>query len=173
MRKILSILAAAVIIAASLTGCDNKPPYVRLAAAIDSLNSQYGQAHNTSEEYITYEKWENVVHFNVDFPAVIDREAFEPVAANIKERFLDQLVADDEFGIATEIIDAKSNIVIDIHGLNDTSYEVLIVTNEVIEAYDRIHAEAEADVEPVDTLTPAEVEQELLEGNAPSIENEE
>ena len=178
MKKILRVLILAGAIAVSFSSCDNRPPYVRLAAAIDSLNAQYESLHNTSEKFITYEKWENVVHFNTEFPVVIEPEVFEPVAANLKERFLSNLVTDDEFGIATEIIDARANIVIDIHGLNDTKYEVLIVTNEIIAAFDATHPTDEGDIadedtsveeENPDTLNAAQVEQELLEGNAPSI----
>ena len=168
----------------TLISCDNKPPYLRLAAAIDSLNAQYDRTHDTKDKFITYEKWENQVHFHIEVPVVIDNDAFEAQAENIKQRFLENLVTDDEFGIATEILDAKANIVIEIQGLNDTKYDVLIVTNEITEAYDAARevqteeelldrAEAERIASEVDTLSPAEVEQELLEGNAPSIAAEE
>ena len=174
MKKILSVIALALAIAVSFTSCDNRPPYMRLAAAIDSLNNQYQESHpDVKEPLITYEKWENQVHFNVDFPGVIEEEAFEPIANNIRERFLLQLVTDDEFYIATEIIDAKSNIVLDIHGLEDTKYEVLIVTNEIIDAFNAVHpaegTEPEIE-EPVDTLSQGEIEHELLEGNIQSVE---
>ena len=178
MKKIFGFIALVVALAATFSSCDNRPPYVRLAAAIDSLNAQYEQVNNTKDKYITYEKWENVVHFHIDYPAVIEAEVFEPIAANIKENFLRVLVTDDEFGIATEIIDAKSNIVIDIHGLNDTKYEVLIVTNEIIAAFDAAHPAVEEEEpagdegEPADTLSPEQIEQELLEGNVPSIEKQ-
>lgn len=177
MRKIFSIIALAAIVAISFSSCDNRPPYIRLAAAIDSLNTRYEQMNNTKEKYITYEKWENVVHFHVDYPVVIEPDVFEPIAANIRETFLRDLVTGDEYGIATEIIDAKSNVVIDIHGMNDTKYEVLIVTNEIIAAYDAAHPaveESEPAVEEApEQLDSAQIEQELLEGNAPSIAAEE
>lgn len=180
MKKIILLLIAAFgICALTFTSCDNKPPFVRLAAAIDSINNQYEEAHGTKDKFITYEKWENVVHFHIDFPGVIDRDAFEPIAANMKEMFLDQLVKDNEFGIVTEMMDAKSNMMLDFKGLNDTSYEVLIVANEIMAAYDAAQAakseeklieEAiERHEEAIDTLNQAQIEQELLEGNAPSI----
>lgn len=184
MKKIILLLIAAfAVCAVSLTSCDNKPPFVRLAAAIDSINAQYERTHDTSDKVVTYEKWENVVHFHISFPGVIDRDAFEPIAANIKERFVENLVTDDEFGIATEILDAKANVIIDIEGMNDTKYEVLIVTNEIAEAYDAARAveneenliekAREARDEAIDTLDAAQIEHELLEGNAPSIAAEE
>lgn len=173
MKKILSLIAAIAVAAVVFTGCNNKPPFVKLAAAIDSINAQYEQAYGTKDKYVTYEKWENEVHFHIEFPGVIDRDAFEPIAANIKSRFLESLAVEDPFGLATEILDAKANVILNINGLNDTSYQVLIVTNEISAAVEQAHTpegrlEAEQ-IEEVDTLTPAEVEHELLEGNAPGI----
>lgn len=174
MKKILSIIAVALVFALSFSSCDNRPPYVRLAAAIDSLNAQYQEEHNTDAKLITYDKWENELHFHTDFPGVIDSDAFEPIAENIKELFLESLVTDNEFGIATEILDAKANVVIDIKGLNDTSYEILIVTNEITAAYDKAR-EAEANLDesaeenPYD-LSPEQVQHELEEGNVTTVE---
>ena len=176
MKKIFSIIILAVAVAVAFSSCDNRPPFVRLAAAIDSINAQYQQEHATKDKYITYDKWENELHFHVDFPGVIDADAFEPIAENIRTRFLDELVTVDAFGVATEILDAKANVVLDIKGLNDTSYEILLVTNDIRAAYDAAR-EAEAvreeapEADPYD-LDQEQIEHELLEGNAPSIGKE-
>lgn len=176
MKKILSVIALAILVAVSFTSCDNRPPYIRLAAAIDSINARYEEQHNTKDKYITYNKWENEVVFHEEYPGVIEQEVFEPIAANMREMFLSNLVSEDEYGIATEIIDAKSNIILYIRGLNDTKYEVLIVTNDIIAAYDAARAAEEAREEPaeeaVDSLSPEQIEHELLEGNIPSIEEQ-
>lgn len=181
MKKIfLLLIAAFAVCAISLTSCKNKPPYMRLEAAVDSLNAQYQSSHPEGDDLISYEKWENVVHFHFKFPGIIDRDAFEPIANNIKELFVENLVSDDEFGICTEILNAHSNVVIDIEGLNDTTYEVLITNDEIAQAresyldvknQEQLIDQAEADREQaeIENVTPAEIEHELLEGNAPSV----
>lgn len=173
MKKILSVIALATIIAVAISSCNNRPPFERLAAAVDSLNAQYEAIHGTTEKAITYDQWENVVHFNTEFPVVIEQEVFEPIAANIKERFLKNLVTDNESDIATQIIEAKANVIINIHGINDTSYEVLITNNEIVAANDAAHMDAVIEEQPAEeqpeTLSQEQIEQELLEGNAPSI----
>lgn len=181
MKKIfLLIVAAFAVCAVSLTSCNNKPPFVRLAAAIDSLNVKYG----TDERSVSYEEWENVVNFHKTYPGVIDGDAFAPIAANIRERLLENLVVNNEYGIVTEIIDAHANVRIDIEGLNNTKYVVEIENKEISEAYDAAKvAEKEHNIledranevaqEGVEPLSEGQIEQELLEGNAPSIAEEE
>lgn len=172
MKKILSILAVALLIAVSFVGCNNKPAFVRLEAAVDSLNAQYDRQHNTDEKLITYDQWENVVHFHFPFPARIEENVFEPVAEHIKQNFLLQFLTDDEFGLATEVMDAKANVVIKIEGQDETSYEILIPTEEIASAYETLHADANGSEPVAATAEDADLQEEqheLTEGDVTTL----
>lgn len=174
MKKIFGFLAVALMLAISFSSCNNKPGFVKLAEMVDSINARIKAEHNIDVDLIEYDQWENKLTFEYPYEAVIDPDAFEPIASNIKENFIHYLVVDDEDGLAEEIVKTNANVVIDIEGLNDTSYEVLIESNEIAEAIEKASTlePAVAEPEPVDTLSQAEIEHELLEGNIPSIEKE-
>lgn len=180
MKKVLSIFTVAfALLTILLSGCNNKPSFERLAAAVDSVNNENVLPSaefvaTQDHKAVTYDQWENVVTFNTSFPVVIEPDVFEPIANNVKERILTEIVKTNYFGIVNEIIDAKANILIDIHGLNDTKYEVMVPYDEIVAAFEAdSHAEAFGlpmdNEEQSDSLTPAQIEHELLEGNAPSI----
>lgn len=173
MKKIFSIIILFAAIAACFTGCNNKPPFVRLAEAVDSLNTQFCLEHNTEEKLIDYDKFENRVNFNLPVPMRIDDEAFAPIAEHIKQNFLLGFVTDNEFNIATEAIDAKANVVICLHGEEDTTYEILITTNELEEAYKALHPDASGSEPAPETAEEADLQQEqreLTEGDVTTVE---
>lgn len=170
MKKILSIFVLSLVIAVSFTGCNNKPPFVRLADAIDSLNVQYQREHNTDENAISYDQFENVIHFNYSYPTRIEDDVFGPIAEHIKQLFLIKFITDNEFDIATEAINAKSNIIIDFRGEDNTSYEILIENNELVEAYEALHNQSNAtDVTP-EAAELQEEQHELMDGNVTTVE---
>ena len=172
MKKIFGIAALMAIFALVFSSCDNKPPYVRLAAAIDSINAQYNLSHDTDQNLVTYERFDNVVTFHFDYPERIEEDVFSPIAEHIKQNFLLQFITDDEFGVATEVIDAHSNVVIALKGLDDTKFDILIVNNEIVEAYEALHAAAGSPEAPAETPEGAELQEEqreLLEGNVTTL----
>lgn len=168
MKKILSILAVLAVIAVSITGCNNKPPFVRLAEAVDSLNVQYQQLHNTTENLISYDKFENRVNFHFSIPERIDEDSFGPIAEHIKQLFLIQFVTDNEFGVVTEAIDAHADVVVNLEGVDDTKYEILITTDEITEAYEALNPGVDGKLPEPTTPEQVELQQEqqqLTEGN--------
>lgn len=176
MKKILSIILIAIAISVSFTSCDNKPPFVRLANAIDSLNMEHEQITGSKEKLITYDKWENELTFHQTYSGHIDSDVFGPIAEHEKEVFLLNL-CEDRYDIASEILDAHANVVLKITGDQGGEYEVLIVTNEIAAAYDALHNEENTPLtEGADNEYQAEDEQleqardEIMETNLTPVE---
>ena len=112
------------------------------------------------------------MRFNVEYPARIESDVFGPVAEHLKQLFLIQFVTDNEFDIATEVMAAKANLLIDIQGAEDTSYEILIENNEIVEAYEALSAGATDDDTEATTPEAIELQQEqheLMEGDVTTV----
>lgn len=175
MKKIFSIIIPIFIVAIIFSGCNNKPPFVRLAAAIDSVNMQNTELTGSDEKLISYDKWENQLKYHINYPGHVESDVFEPIAEHFKQLFLIQLISENPFGLATEILDAKADVVLEIKGERGGSYEVLITTDEIKEASDAFNATpevADEQAEPAadDEASLPEEQRELMEGNVTTVE---
>ena len=128
MKRILGIIALAIAVGLAFTGCNNRPPFEKLAASVDSLNTYYTDApmlHNDSTR-VTYDEITNTVEFHMYAQGYIDKAQLEAVSDRMADSFTDEMVRVNRFNFGKELLAAKANVLLDFKGSAGGEYQLLI-----------------------------------------------
>lgn len=127
MKKILGILAAVAILGSLGTGCNNKPPYARLAAAVDSARTAMAGAPTQFADSATvnFDELTNTVKYSLYLPGEVNKDIMDAAADQLEATFVHNLITEDP-NMTNCILNDNANIVISFHGADKSSYEIMI-----------------------------------------------
>lgn len=137
MKKILGFLSAALVMGIALTACNNSGvPFREVADAVKTANAMVSsqQSFMADSTSITYDELTNVVKYTVYLPYAVRSEEIGAQAATLEAGFVHDLVANDAQHLCNPILNAKSNVLIDIEGRDDTKYEIMIENKTIADA---------------------------------------
>ena len=139
MKRFSGIIAIAVVIIATLAGCNNKPPFVRLAAAVDSCNvaMQQNMPPFATSATVSYDEVTNAVKYEFTVPGEVDKEMFGASAPMLQSQFVDIIAQSNDFNIAGLITEAKSNMLLDFKGSEGGEYEIMVENPTIAAAYQK------------------------------------
>lgn len=140
MKKILGLMVIALVLGIATVGCNNKPPFVKLQAAVDSLNTEMQSTPSAYADScaISYDELTNTVKYTMVVDTV-NHEEFQAVAPGLEDAFIGQLAGSDEYGLAKEIADAKANVLVEIVGKRGGKFEMMVETATFVGAYKALH----------------------------------
>ncbi len=139
MKRILAIITIGAAVAASFTGCNNKPPYERLAASVDSLNTVMQEkpvdyAESTS---VSYDEVTNTVKYSFVLPGAVDTARMSAGGAQFEQAFvMANVLGDPAFG--EKLVEANANIAVTFEGKAGGKFEYLIENKSIAETYHAI-----------------------------------
>ncbi len=137
MKKILSILASAIVALVVFAACNNtEVPYRELADAVKVANEKVQGLDNmlVDSTSITYDELTNTVKFTVVLPGKVNTDVIGATASDLKDSFIHNLVTNDEYDLCNPIINAHSNVIVSMGGREGKPYEILIEEKEIAEA---------------------------------------
>lgn len=127
MKRILAIIALGAAVAASFTGCNNKPPYERLATAVDSINTvmQQNPIDFADSASVSFDEITNTVKYTFVLPGKVDTAQMAAAGTQFEQAFLMASVLNDpDFG--EKVVEAKSNIAVLFEGNEGGKFEFMI-----------------------------------------------
>lgn len=139
MKKFLGFVSAVALTAALMTGCNNSGvPYRELADAVKDANEAAHQiqtlAMGVDSTSIVYDELTNTVEYNIYLPGIINAETVGAHAADLEDGFVRALVTDDEQGLCNPILNAKSNVRVNLRGQQDSKFEIEIENKTIADA---------------------------------------
>lgn len=146
MKKILTLIAIASIGAAAvLTGCNNKPPFERLAEAVDSVNTYFAaQPEQTAPgAKLIYDQVTNTLKINYQLPSAEVASFFQDNAGVAEDILLKDVLPEAPFELLERLVDAKANVMIVYDWKPDGHSEYLIETDRVKDALKAAQQDAE------------------------------
>lgn len=144
MKRILPAIAVAAICAAAFTGCNNKPPFEKLNAAVDSVNIEMQAERLTwcDSVSVKYDEITNTVKYTFVVPGMVDKDMVAEGASVFEDAFIEgNLVQHNRYGIGTEIVDANANVLITLRGQKGGEFEMLIENSRIADSYKAAHAD--------------------------------
>lgn len=139
MKRILAIITLGAAVAASFTGCNNKPPFERLAASVDSLNTVMQEkpvdyAESTS---VRYDEVTNTVKYSFVLPGAVDTAMMSANGAQFEQAFvMANVLGDPSFG--EKLVEADANITVTFEGKEGGKFEYLIENKTIADTYHAI-----------------------------------
>ena len=136
MKRILAIIVIGAAAAAAFTGCNNKPPFERLAASVDSLNTVMQQkpvdyADSTS---VNYDEVTNTVKYTFVLPGAVDTAQMSASGLQFEQAFImANVLGDPDFG--EKLVDANANIAVTFEGKEGGKFEYMIENKKIADTY--------------------------------------
>lgn len=147
MKKILSLIAIFAAVTAILTGCNNKPPFVRLAEAVDSVNAFYAaQPEQTAPgAKLVFDEVTNTLKINYTLPSADAAAFFKENIGYAEDILLKDVLPEAPFELMNRIVDAGSSVMIVYDWKPDGHSEYLIAADRVKEAAKTAHDAAKTE----------------------------
>lgn len=150
LRNIFKSLAMAAVCCATLAGCNNKAPFQRLNAAVDSV--QMHMNNNPVDGFkslsISYDELTNTVVYTSELPADLSnptvKENFQAIIPVMEAELISGLLTQNQYNLGNEIICAEANVKLEFKGEHDSNLETTIENATILEAYDKVHGEGAA-----------------------------
>lgn len=133
MKKLLSLIAVIAIGAAVFTGCNNKPPFVRLAEAVDSVNAYYAaQPEQTAPAAkLVYDEVTNTLKINYQLPSADAAAFFTENIGIAEDLLLKDVLPEAPYELMKRLVDAESNVMIVYEWKPDGHSEYMITADRV------------------------------------------
>lgn len=139
MRNFIPLLAVPFVAVSVITGCNNKPPFEKLVAAVDSVNTYYGEQPEMTapDANLTYDKITNTVKFNYELPSQAAAEFYQDNIGVTEDIMLNDVLPEAPYSLLAAIVDAEANVMLAYDWKPDGHSEYLITADRVKEAYER------------------------------------
>lgn len=136
MKRILFAVAAAAVLGAAFTGCNNKPPFVQLKQTVDSLNvvEQANKPAFADSVSVVYDEALNDVVYTTIVSTTISADMVPDEMADVFANQFTQSVLDDAT-LSERIVAAKASILVKMVGTEGGKYELRIDNKDFVEAY--------------------------------------
>ncbi len=137
MRRILGSIAIAITAAASFTCCNNRQPFAKLTAAVDSANVAMSR-HPIGwcdSCHMTYDQTSNTVNYTIFLPGEIDSLLMDEGKDLMEGSFLAALAQNAEYNLTGEIVDANADVTIEFKGAQGGEYTIPIAGQKVADAF--------------------------------------
>ena len=127
MKRILGIIALALVMGMAFVGCNNRPPFEKLAAAVDSMNTELMMAPigGAASASVKYDEITNTVKYTLNVPGIVDKATMDEAADRLADSFVEQMALFNG-NLFDEIVAAKANVLLDFEGSMEGKYELLI-----------------------------------------------
>ena len=144
MKSIISVIASAALLLCITTACGNKPPFERLEAAVDSVNTYFAsQAEMTAPAAVlSYDRITNTVKITYDLPSEHIADFFKENIGMAEDILLKDVLPEAPCSLMKEIVDAEAPVMIVYDWKPDGHSEYLIESDRVKEAYKAAGADA-------------------------------
>lgn len=151
MKKLLTLIAVLAVAAAVFTGCNNKPPFVRLAEAVDSVNAFFAaQPEQTAPSAkLAYDEITNTLKINYELPSSDAAAFFKENIGYAEDILLKDVLPEAPYQLMQRVVDAKSNLMIVYDWKPDGHMEYLITSDRVKAAAERAEHEAQSGQRPL------------------------
>ncbi|MDE6300230.1 MAG: hypothetical protein K2M19_00755 [Muribaculaceae bacterium] len=150
LKNIFKTTALAAVAAIALAGCNNRAPFERLNAAVDSTQVELAKLNDTGIPSMTvsYDEITNSVVYNVAIDADLSlpevEQNFKAQMPVMEAGIIQSLLMNDRFGLGKEIICAGADIKLELKGSQGGNLEAVIDNSKVLEAYDQVFGEGKA-----------------------------
>ncbi len=150
LRNIFKGMALAAVAVIALSACDNKAPFLRLQAAVDSVQVEMAQHPMNGFKSLTinYDELTNTVVYTSELPVDLSDEAtqqqFKAVIPVFESQLVSNLLTANEYNLGNEIICAEANIKLEFKGENGSNLETTVENSTILEAYDQVYGQGAA-----------------------------
>ncbi len=136
MKKLLAAFASACVLAGAFTACNNKPAFVRLVAAVDSVNAYNAQQPEMTapSSKISYDQVTNTVKFTYQLPDETTAQFYRDNISYTEDLLLQSLPF-APFSLGKEIVDAEASVMIVYDWKPDGHSEYLIESARIQDAW--------------------------------------
>lgn len=150
LRNLLKCLGVAAIVSIAATGCNNRAPFERLNAAVDSTQTYFSElrAEGIPTASVKYDELTNTVVYMIEVDADLStpetQQKFKAEMPVMEAGIISGLLTDDTYGLGKEIICADASIKLELKGNQGGNLEAIIENSKVLEAYDAVYGEGQA-----------------------------
>lgn len=143
-------MALASVAAIALSACNNRAPFQRLQAAVDSTKVEMAQMNADGIPGLTveYDEVTNTVVYTADVEADLSQpevqQNFKAQMPLMEAAIIQDLLLKDTYGLGKEIICANANIKLELKGTQGGDLEAIIENSSVAEAYDAVFGQGKA-----------------------------
>lgn len=145
--KPVRFFSAALIVAITgimLTACGNKPPFERLAAAVDSVNAYYGEQPDMTAPGadLVYDEVSNTVKIVYNLPSEQVADFFKENIGVAEDILLKDVLPEAPYSLMKEMAEAEANAMIVYDWKPKGHAEYLIESGRIKEAWKAVGKDA-------------------------------